>query len=812
MSSKEQESTSSRREFIKTSVIASTVATSLMSRSLASAPAAKIDGANQPAPGNDLTSLVSTNTVRVPLVVDQQNLRVTVDVENAHWSASLKGTDVALNGVHFLPEDAPEGWTITCTRSGVDMSKFGDFETVTLHGVKPGHLDFDYHLSVSNTGNEIIVSLDRANDAGKAIDIDDMDYMVVDDARLGGTHDKWISFGVRSIFSEYYDLTSVSDLPILNQGDFGRRQKMYEVSHLVRNINTGHAILMGHMTVHKGHSRFEVARRNVAGSMRMRAYCTYAITMPPGKRFDGEKMLVYMGNDALRALERQGDLISLANDINLKVKRPLDLEDKALIGFTHCRWMVWASGGKAQNAANAFQKYGLYKFYYGGVGKNPEYGKLANWGLYYCGGGGQYSNGTTYRADLYLPIHVQWGDGRVLDFSLPAAVDAERRRIAKTYAGEEKRVNWAHLDFAENWDLWTGQDNRFMSGVETWRAGASPWRDYVDQFCPRLRNRACMSKVDFNYGFVDLQRVSEDSDGMYVPDAYAGGPDARGLSNRAFLGECAIGNAMRFFYNTRVFWNDGDNLHVYRYDGGREMPYGQAKVVANYKGLTTSCAMPSEAFDVEYPHERLELLKRVAPPTADAAYPVDLFERKPAAVWNLPVERPFGRWCVLGVFNYADSSDFTVTLDAAKDLRLNPNKEYVVYEFWSKKLIGTFKGRFISRLIPREDCDIYSVVEKMDRPVLVSTSRHIRQMAFDIKDMAWDGVQKMLSGLSRAVSGDPYQLRFYVPDGFSLKGVKLPAALIGTTATSKGGMGQLLLTIDFTTSSDDDHAWEVSFV
>ena len=53
-------------------------------------------------------------------------------------------------------------------------------------------------------------------------------------------------------------------------------------------------------------------------------------------------------------------------------------------------------------------------------------------------------------------------------------------------------------------------------------------------------------------------------------------------------------------------------------------------------------------------HDRIELLKRISPPTPDVAYPVDLFVRRPARVWNMPVERPFGKWSVLAVFNYID--------------------------------------------------------------------------------------------------------------------------------------------------------------
>jgi hypothetical protein len=192
----------------------------------------------------------------------------------------------------------------------------------------------------------------------------------------------------------------------------------------------------------------------------------------------------------------------------------------------------------------------------------------------------------------------------------------------------------------------------------------------------------------------------------------------------------------------------------------------------------------------------------------DVSYPVDLFVRRPARVWNMPVERPFGKWNVLAVFNYtgAGSRPFTTSLDAAKDLRLDPNKGYTVYEFWSKKLIGTFKGSFATRPLNAYDCDIYSIVEKQDHPTLISTSRHVRQMAFDIKDLAWDGSQRMLRGVSRAVAGDPYQLRIYVPDGFAAKRVELSEGLTPKTAADGS-----LTTVDYVSTTGKDVEWKVFF-
>ena len=90
--------------------------------------------------------------------------------------------------------------------------------------------------------------------------------------------------------------------------------------------------------------------------------------------------------------------------------------------------------------------------------------------------------------------------------------------------------------------------------------------------------------------------------------------------------------------------------------------------------------------------------------------------------------------------------------------------------------------------------------------MLISTSRHVRQMAFDIKDLAYDGPQKVLNGVSRAVAGDPYQLRIYVPDGFTARRAELSGGLAATMKTDGN-----LLTVDFTATTGNDVNWQVFF-
>jgi hypothetical protein len=746
-----------------------------------------------------LTSVM--NYAHTPLRVDTNNLLVSIDATTCRWSAEVKETEMRLNDVYFLPGDDPSGWTVVVSINNDDSNNLGSFVTVTLQGTKPGQLDFDYRISVSKTGNDILVSLGRSNNTGKAVDVGDMDYFISADARLGGTTDKWITLGTQSRNRDLYELWAVINLIT---------PKTYAVNHVVRDSDTGNSLLMGHVTALKGASRFDVRsgwQGKTPDRMQVRGYCSYKVTMPPGKSFPGEKLLIGFNQDALRAMEHQADLIAIAHDVRLKQRRPIDLNDRELVSNDYSRFHGWMSGGNGAGARKFFQDNGLVDFYWGLGGPGPQ----GSFGIYGSGGSTQgRPSRVNYPAECFLPIHtVKYAGERVIDFSNPLTVKLERERILQWVTDQEKNTGRAEMDFADWWDAWPGQFNPFMSPLETYRAGAVPWREAIDQKAPRMVIRSNMQPVDHSYGIVDICRISEDADQGYEnPGSSLEGKEFTGLFT-----ETVLGSANRFFYNGRVFWNDGDGFHIFKYKAPdkQDFNYGQGKVDANFHAIAGNTLFLSEALNVPYPADRIELLKRISPPTMDVAYPVDLFIRRPAQVWNMPVDRPFGKWSILGVFNYTNKTNqeadkFTTQLDAAKDLRLDPNKEYIVYEFWTKKLVGTFNGTFVTRPLNPYDCDIYSIVEKQNRPVLISTSRHIRQMAFDIKDLSYDDPQRMLRGISRTVAGDPYQLRIYVPEGFSVKRVEFSNGL-ATTMKTDGN----LLTLDYKSSNGDDVDWKIFF-
>ena len=109
----------------------------------------------------------------------------------------------------FLPGDDPSGWKVLSSVNQNDTNDLGWFVTVTLRGTKPGQLDFEYQLSASKTNNDILVSLGRSNNTGKAVDVVDIDYFVSDHARLGGSTERWTSLGAMSRNRDYYELAPV---------------------------------------------------------------------------------------------------------------------------------------------------------------------------------------------------------------------------------------------------------------------------------------------------------------------------------------------------------------------------------------------------------------------------------------------------------------------------------------------------------------------------------------------------------------------------------------------------------------------------
>jgi len=109
-------------------------------------------------------------------------------------------------------------------------------------------------------------------------------------------------------------------------------------------------------------------------------------------------------------------------------------------------------------------------------------------------------------------------------------------------------------------------------------------------------------------------------------------------------------------------------------------------------------------------------------------------------LYVLEINRSFERWLVLGRMG----GDFDQLRLA--DLGLDPDKEYYVFDFWEKKLMGSFSGSLpAGRVDPAFNCQVLIFRERLARPQVLATNRHITGGGVDLLDGPLDSLVAFLA-------------------------------------------------------------------
>jgi len=144
---------------------------------------------------------------------------------------------------------------------------------------------------------------------------------------------------------------------------------------------------------------------------------------------------------------------------------------------------------------------------------------------------------------------------------------------------------------------------------------------------------------------------------------------------------------------------------------------------------------------------------------------VDLFENDPAQIWHLTDGSGDKRKDIIGFFNWDEKKTETLSIGLDKlGLPDGGSGTYVGFDYWAGEFIAPFSGELEVDLRP-SSCRIISIRPLLERPVLVSTSRHVTQGIIDVTEQVWNSEKQTLAGTSKVVGGDPYELRIYAPDG-----------------------------------------------
>lgn len=171
--------------------------------------------------------------------------------------------------------------------------------------------------------------------------------------------------------------------------------------------------------------------------------------------------------------------------------------------------------------------------------------------------------------------------------------------------------------------------------------------------------------------------------------------------------------------------------------------------------------------------------------------------------WLNEFNMPFENWHVLHRLNWEKKKSLKPVTIQFADLGLDASKEYLVYEFWGEKMLGIIKNEIELGKLEAYGLESLAIREKLDRPQLVSTNRHLSQGAAEIEKMIW--MDKALQGRSRMVVDDEYVLTIYVPDGY-----KLSSASINDEEAKISQNGNILK-VSYTPKQTASVRWNIRF-
>ena len=220
---------------------------------------------------------------------------------------------------------------------------------------------------------------------------------------------------------------------------------------------------------------------------------------------------------------------------------------------------------------------------------------------------------------------------------------------------------------------------------------------------------------------------------------------------------CAEMGSRLYFLHNRVWYNDPDCLML-----RPPLTLDQARAWGSWIAVSGQLNLVSEWLP-RLPSERLDVVKRSMPNHGLCGRPVDLFERNLPQVWRLAAGADGTRRDIVGLFNWDEQKSSTLSVDLGKlDLPDGGGGSYVGFDYWADEFVAPFTGTLETELAPGS-CRVIAIRPALDRPQLISTSRHITQGVVDVLAESWN--ENKLSGVSLVVADDPYELRIVAPGG-----------------------------------------------
>lgn len=105
-----------------------------------------------------------------------------------------------------------------------------------------------------------------------------------------------------------------------------------------------------------------------------------------------------------------------------------------------------------------------------------------------------------------------------------------------------------------------------------------------------------------------------------------------------------------------------------------------------------------------------------------------------STLWAIHIEKPYEIWCVAQRTAIWSLKEDDTPLEK---LGLDPSLTYLAYDFWKQKYLGEVKGKLHWETLNFGHTTVIALREKLDRPQLVGSTRHVSMDAESVEDIKW---------------------------------------------------------------------------
>ncbi|MFC1563681.1 alpha-galactosidase [candidate division KSB1 bacterium] len=271
-------------------------------------------------------------------------------------------------------------------------------------------------------------------------------------------------------------------------------------------------------------------------------------------------------------------------------------------------------------------------------------------------------------------------------------------------------------------------------------------------------------------------------------------PELTGLIDGCRIGGDGFGYAGLAQYNSfnNVIWrNDPDHIELSREEAYRscmvtsltgslfmltDKPevYTTDIIEPAKRTVPVMFTLPNQIYDVD-PSRSMDLGQTNSEVSGDEIRVIDSDRNPRCDLYLLEINKPFENWMVLGRTG-GDSESIRF-----RELGLPDENEYLVFEYWSKRLLGTFNREFYTGDIdPLYNCQLFCIRKRVNRPQVIATNRHITCGGFELENVEWSN--NSISGTSVIVGNDTYTIYLTEPEGYTFNDFTCDnAEIIGNT-------------------------------